>query len=65
MLMPGKGHFGGFSEVTDVLETIRGVWDGADQVTGHQRRDADGMITDRRPAGGTVDHPTVPTSEAS
>lgn len=50
MLMPGKGHFGGFSEVTDVLRTIRGVWDGTDQVTGHQRRSADGSITDRPPA---------------
>lgn len=50
MLMPGKGHFGGFSEVDDVLTTIRRVWDGDDEVSGHQRRDADGNITDRPPA---------------
>ena len=51
MLMPGKGHFGGFSEVGDVLTTIRGVWDGSDRVTGHQRRDSEGNITNRRPVG--------------
>ncbi|MEZ5380957.1 MAG: alpha/beta hydrolase [Microthrixaceae bacterium] len=44
-LMPGKGHFGGFAEVDDVLGTIRAVWDGTDTVIGHQRHHPEGSAT--------------------